>query len=119
MITADTRADSIRCPSEEGTDNRHYFAWNTSRYPTPSDFGRIVEKELEVQVIVNVKPWLLDTHPMLESAEQVQAFVRAPDDALGDSERASEGGSKKDWVWSSGFAAHALGRYFDYCESHL
>lgn len=101
---------------EQETDLRHYFQWNTERYPTPAEFGRIVEKELQVQVIVNVKPWLLETHPMLENAEAVGAFVRAPSDALGDWNRAGPRGSHKSWVWGSGFASHVLGRYFDFCE---
>ncbi|SCV71199.1 BQ2448_2787 [Microbotryum intermedium] len=99
---------------EEGTDLRHYFTWNKSRYPTPAEFGQVVEQELQVQVIVNVKPWLLETHPDIDSASKVGAFVRAPKDALGDSSRASAEGDKMDLVWSSGFAAHALGRYIDY-----
>ncbi|SGY50174.1 BQ5605_C001g00861 [Microbotryum silenes-dioicae] len=99
---------------EEGTDLRHYFAWNKSRYPNPAEFGRTVEQDLQVQVIVNVKPWLLETHPGIHSAAKVGAFVRAPKDALGDPSRASEEGDKRDLVWSSGFGAHALGRYLDY-----
>jgi hypothetical protein len=109
--------DDAGLSADEITDDRNYFSWNLSRYPSPSDFGHTVETELEVQVVVNMKPWLLETHPMLQSAEDVGAFVRAPGDALGDEERASKGGSQKDWVWSSGFAAHAPGRYFDYSES--
>lgn len=92
------------------TDDRIYFAWNTLRYPNPAEFGRIVETELEVQTIVNIKPWLLDVHPMLESAEKTGAFMRAAPDSMD----ASEGGSQRDLVWSSGFGAHAPGRYFDY-----
>lgn len=96
----------------EGTDNRHYFAWNRQRYPSPAEFGRIVEKELEVQVIVNVKPWLLEDHPMLQSAEEAGAFVRAAPDEVGGATRSSQ----KDWVWGAGFGSHELGCYIDYCE---
>lgn len=101
---------------EDRTQNRHYFEWNHKRYPSPSEFGRTVEQELQVQVIVNVKPWLLDDHQMLHSAEEARAFVRAPQDALGDPARASPNGSLKSWVWGSGFGSHVLGSYFDYCE---
>lgn len=67
-----------------------------------------------------MKPWLLDVHPMVESAESVRAFVRAPQDTLGDDERSTPGGSAKTLVWSSGFGAHKKGRYFDYvCPSAL
>ncbi|ORY92423.1 glycosyl hydrolases family 31-domain-containing protein [Leucosporidium creatinivorum] len=96
------------------TDNRHYFAWNRERYPDPRAFAHTVEKELQVQLIVNVKPWLLETHPMLESAEQAGAFVRAAEDARGDETRSSESGSQKDYVWGAGFGSHELGRYFDF-----
>lgn len=65
-------------------------------------------------MIVNVKPWLLETHPMLESGEEAGAFVRSAHDARDDEERSSKGGSAKSWVWSSGFGAHAKGRYFDF-----
>lgn len=101
---------------DETTDNRHYFAWNRQRYPDPRGFAHTVEKELQVQLIVNVKPWLLETHPMLESAEQAGAFVRAAEDARGDPTRSGEEGSQKDWVWVAGFGSHELGRYFDFCE---
>lgn len=67
-----------------------------------------------VTVIVNIKPWLLEVHPMLYSAEEVSAFIRSAEDAKGDGERESEGGSAKSWVWSSGFGAQARGRYFDF-----
>lgn len=103
------------CQDEE-TQNRHYFEWNTSRYPSPAEFGQTVEAELGIQVIVNVKPWLLNTHPMFKSAEDLGAFVRAPADALGDPLRASERGSHKSWVWGAGFGSHVQGSYFDYCE---
>ncbi|KAL8286348.1 hypothetical protein RQP46_004365 [Phenoliferia psychrophenolica] len=54
---------------DEITDDRNYFAWNRVRYPTPAVFGHTVETELEVRVIVNMKPWLLEAHPFIESAE--------------------------------------------------
>ncbi|KAI5476387.1 hypothetical protein MNV49_007765, partial [Pseudohyphozyma bogoriensis] len=103
------------CQAED-TDDRNYFSWNLSRYPTPAEFGRIVETDLEVQVIVNIKPWLLDVHPMVDSAEQVKAFVGAAeeDEVRGDRTRSTEGGSAKMLVWGSGFASHKLGRYFDF-----
>lgn len=99
---------------DEKTGDQNYFSWNKERYPGPTAFGRTVERELSVQVIVNVKPWLLEVHPFLRSAEDVQAFVCAPDDAFGDKERAGVDGSHKSWVWSSGFGAHKLGSYFDF-----
>ncbi|KAF7376546.1 Glycosyl hydrolases family 31-domain-containing protein [Mycena sanguinolenta] len=96
------------CQDEE-TGDRNYFVWNRSRYPSPADFGRIVEKELGVQLIVNVKPWLLAAHPRYHAALEQGAFVRpAPD--------AAEAGAKAatSWVWAAGWAAHNPGSYFDY-----
>lgn len=55
---------------------------------------------------------------MLKEAERTGAFVKAAantgnGEAEADVDTAQ---SQRDWVWSSGFAAHALGRYIDYCE---
>ncbi|KAJ7761077.1 glycosyl hydrolases family 31-domain-containing protein [Mycena metata] len=94
------------CQDEE-TGNRNYFVWNRERYPSPADFGRIVEKELGVQFIVNIKPWLLAAHPHYAKALERHAFVRpAPDE---------EGAvASTSWVWAAGFASHKPGSYFDY-----
>ncbi|KAF7357793.1 BZ3500-MvSof-1268-A1-R1-Chr3-1g06135 protein [Mycena venus] len=93
----------------EETGDRNYFVWNRSRYPSPADLGRIVEKELGVQLIVNIKPWLLAAHPRYNTALERRAFVRpAPD--------AAEAGAlaANSWVWAAGFASHKPGSYYDY-----
>ena len=105
---------SLTLPADELTGDRHYFSWNLSRYPSPAAFGHEVETTLDVRVIVNMKPWLLETHPLLSSAEAAGGFVRAAPDARRGGGTASEGGDARSWVWSSGFGAHKRGRYFDY-----
>ncbi|KAJ7782318.1 glycosyl hydrolases family 31-domain-containing protein [Mycena maculata] len=93
---------------DEGNGDRNYFVWNRARYPSPAGLGRIVETELGVQFIVNIKPWLLEGHPRFHDALAKGAFVRpAPD--------AEEGvTAAKSWVWACGFASHKPGAYFDY-----
>ncbi|KAK7005918.1 hypothetical protein R3P38DRAFT_3326385 [Favolaschia claudopus] len=90
----------------EKTGDRNYFVWNHLRYPSPADFGRIVEKELGVQFIVNMKPWFLATHPRYQQALDRGAFVRPAPDVGGK--------AAMSYVWSSGFATHKPGSYFDY-----
>ncbi|KAJ7495980.1 glycosyl hydrolases family 31-domain-containing protein [Mycena galericulata] len=93
---------------DEVTGDRNYFVWNRVRYPSPADLGRIVEKELGVQFIVNIKPWLLAAHPRFGDALAKGAFVRPAPDAEAGAQAATS------WVWASGFASHAPGSYFDY-----
>ncbi|TDL29099.1 hypothetical protein BD410DRAFT_3704 [Rickenella mellea] len=96
------------------TGDRNYFVWNTQRYPSPSRFGEIVEAEMGVKVIVNVKPWLLEEHPEYGELDGTKGFVRAAEDAKGDSERESKGGAAVSWLWSRGFGEHKKGSYLDY-----
>ncbi|KAK4051516.1 hypothetical protein OIO90_004730 [Microbotryomycetes sp. JL221] len=106
------------CQNEE-TDNRHYFAWNRARYPDPQALGRIIESELEVQTIVNIKPWLLLDHPFYPSAVEKHksspggVFVKCAADRQQE-EPLMRDGNQVDLVWTSGFAAHGPGSYFDY-----
>ncbi|KAJ7485732.1 glycosyl hydrolases family 31-domain-containing protein [Mycena latifolia] len=91
---------------DEGNGERNYFVWNRTRYPSPADLGRIVEKELGVQFIVNIKPWLLAGHPLYSDALAKGTFVCAAPDA--------KRGAAKSYVWAAGFASHKPGSYFDY-----
>ncbi|KAJ6489585.1 glycosyl hydrolases family 31-domain-containing protein [Mycena vitilis] len=94
---------------DEATGNRNYFEWNRARYPSPADFGRIVEKELGVQFITNIKPWFLAAHPRYAAALARGAYVRPALDA-----EAPEGAAAMSWVWAAGTASHEPGSYFDY-----
>ncbi|KAK4049956.1 hypothetical protein OIV83_003780 [Microbotryomycetes sp. JL201] len=106
------------CQNEK-TDNRHYFAWNRSRYPDPAALGRAIEADLEVQTIVNIKPWLLTDHPSYASALELHKrtpggiFVKCADDRTDE----MPDGAQVDLVWTSGFAAHGPGSYFDYSSN--
>ncbi|KAF7321974.1 Glycosyl hydrolases family 31-domain-containing protein [Mycena kentingensis (nom. inval.)] len=93
------------------TNDRNYFVWNRERYPDPAALGRIVEQEFGVQLIVNVKPWLLAQHPKYEDARARGAFIQpAPDaDPVSKAKNAA-----MSWVWAVGFASHKPGSYFDY-----
>ncbi|CAK5265429.1 unnamed protein product [Mycena citricolor] len=95
------------CQDEE-TGNRNYFVWNYSRYPTPAEMGRIVEKELGIQLIANTKPWLLKVHPRYEEALTKGAFIRPAPDAPAGAKAAMS------YCWSAGWNAHAPASYFDY-----
>ncbi|KAJ7267606.1 glycosyl hydrolases family 31-domain-containing protein [Mycena haematopus] len=97
---------------DEATGDRNYFVWNRSRYPSPADFGRIIEKELGVQLIVNMKPWLLAVHPRYNAALERGAFVRPAPDAAEAGATASTS-----WLWAVGWESHKPGSYFDY-SSH-
>ncbi|KAJ7217663.1 glycosyl hydrolases family 31-domain-containing protein, partial [Mycena pura] len=88
--------------------NRNYFVWNRSRYPSPADLGRLVEQELGVQCIINIKPWFLEMHPRYSDALARGAFVMPAPDATDDAKAAMS------WVWACGFADHKRGSYFDY-----
>ncbi|KAI5478030.1 hypothetical protein MNV49_005493 [Pseudohyphozyma bogoriensis] len=97
------------CQNDKSGD-RNYFAWNLSRYPKPYDFGTTIEGELHIQTMMNVKPWFLDAHPFMPAAAKANSFVRAAPDAT----LKSPEGAAKTWLWSSGFACHKLGSYFDF-----
>ncbi|KAJ7141312.1 glycosyl hydrolases family 31-domain-containing protein [Mycena epipterygia] len=106
--TASPSTASTSPPADECNGDRNYFVWNRARYPSPADLGRIVETELGVQFIVNIKPWLLEGHPCFSEALAQGTFVRpAPDAEAGDD-------AARSWVWACGFASHKPGAYFDY-----
>lgn len=70
----------------------------------------MIEEEHSVQSMMNVKPWFLNNHPFLEDASAANAFVLAAPDAT----LKSPSGAALTWLWSSGFACHKLGSYFDF-----
>lgn len=100
----------FRVTPDEKTDDRNYFVWNKSRYPTPAIFGHTIETELKVQVIVNMKPWLLSNHPFFSDALTSDAFIKSAPDIVS----MGKGDDASSWVWGAGFGSHKLGKYFDY-----
>ncbi|KAJ1304276.1 hypothetical protein OPQ81_005436 [Rhizoctonia solani] len=89
--------------------NRHYFVWNRQRYPNPRALGTILEQEMNLHVIVNIKPWLLDDHPLYEEALKGDSYVKAAADAPGPKISAA-----KSILWSNGLGEHMHGSYLDF-----
>ncbi|CUA68775.1 hypothetical protein RSOLAG22IIIB_03635 [Rhizoctonia solani] len=95
------------CQNPE-TDNRHYFVWNRQRYPDPRALGTALEQEMNIRIIVNIKPWLLDDHPLYEEALKGESYVRAAEDADSDI------GVAKSLLWSNAPGEHMYGSYLDF-----
>lgn len=100
------------------TGERHYFQWNLTRYPDSKKMGQMLEIDLKCQVIVNVKPWLLQSHPRYEEMAQRGVFVKAAVSTIGSEassayHRGSHGQSLTHH-WSSSMGQTALGSYFDF-----
>ena len=109
------------------TGERNYFTWDPTKYPDPAALGRRLEGDLHCTVIINVKPWLLETHAFYAAVANEAAFVRAAPDAR--SERAGEAPQDTDRCgayasqpartmhWSKGMGVTGKGSYFDF-SSH-
>ncbi|CAE6415464.1 unnamed protein product [Rhizoctonia solani] len=91
------------------TGNRHYFVWNRPRYPDPRALGAALEKEMNIRIIVNIKPWLLDDHPLYEEALKSNSYVKAAEDAPDPNV-----GAAKSILWSNGLGEHMYGSYLDF-----
>ncbi|KAF8685452.1 glycosyl hydrolase 31 family [Rhizoctonia solani] len=91
------------------TDNRHYFVWNRQRYPDPHALGTALEQEMNIRIIVNIKPWLLDDHPLYDEALKQDAYVRAAEDAPDPDIKVA-----KSLLWSNAPGEHMYGSYLDF-----
>ncbi|CEH11850.1 alpha-glucosidase [Ceraceosorus bombacis] len=104
--------------------DRNYFTWDRSKYPDPEAMGKELEQGQSCQLIINVKPWLLESHPWYDEAAREGAFVRAAPDA-----RPLEGGSAptdadrcgphhthpaRTLHWSVNMGDTGKGSYFDF-----
>jgi alpha-glucosidase len=99
------------CQDDE--DNRLYFVWNEKKYPNPALFAKTIEKDLQVAILINIKPWLLKIHPYFREADKQRSLVGA----ASDSDTVSDHGSSLTWLWSKGFGTHDLGSYFDFSST--
>ncbi|CAO1637203.1 unnamed protein product [Parajaminaea phylloscopi] len=99
---------------DEQTGERHYFHWNKHRYPSPAAMGKHLEQEQHCQVVINVKPWLLETHPQYADVASRGAFIRAAEDATDCADRCGSQGQCATWHWSSSMGQTLQGSYFDY-----
>ena len=53
---------------------RYVFNWNTDRFPAARAMATLFAKA-DVKLIANIKPVLLDDHPLYESAARLGLFV--------------------------------------------
>ncbi|KZT44248.1 hypothetical protein SISSUDRAFT_1057221 [Sistotremastrum suecicum HHB10207 ss-3] len=95
---------------DEVTGDRNFFMWNHRRYPSPEDLGHTLEEELNVKIIANIKPWLLESHPLFPKVDRMPALVLAAKDDT----QATEGGHARSMLWSNKLHEHALGSYIDF-----
>lgn len=59
-------------------DQRNVFTWNTSRFPdAASMFKNLASRG--IRCVVNVKPWLLVSHPMYETLAKQGGFIHDPE----------------------------------------
>ena len=98
---------------DASSGERNYFIWNRDKYPDPAALGQEMEKELQCQVIINVKPWLLDGHPWYARTASEGAFVGAAPDAADRGEH----GECKTIHWSSSMGQTARGSYIDFTSN--
>lgn len=96
------------------TENRHYFVWNRQRYPDPHALGTTLENEMNIRVIVNIKPWLLDDHPLYDEALGMRAYVHEAEDESSQSTNSAERLPAKSHLWSNGLGEHMPGSYLDF-----
>lgn len=106
------------------TGERNYFTWNSIKYPDPAALGFTLEKNLCCKVIINVKPWLLETHSSYGTTAERGAFVRAAPDSRSitkgerpaDPDRCGHFSSQpaRTMHWSKGMGETGKGSYFDY-----
>ncbi|UZJ56955.1 hypothetical protein CBS101457_006275 [Exobasidium rhododendri] len=108
------------------TKERNYFTWDSVKYPDPAALGKTLEQDLCCQVIINVKPWLLETHPSYSQSAARSAFVRAAPDAR-PSPKSKDGRARDEdrcgpysshpartMHWSKGMGVTGKGSYFDF-----
>ncbi|KAG8729445.1 hypothetical protein FRC12_020968 [Ceratobasidium sp. 428] len=92
------------------TDNRHYFVWNRQRYPHPRALGATLENDMGIRIIANIKPWLLDDHPLYDEALGMDVYVQA----VSDTNNAGQNKPAKSILWSGPPGAHMYGSYLDF-----
>ncbi len=57
---------------------RYVFNWNRDRFPDPAEFARCY-RDAGVRLCANIKPCLLDDHPLLEEARDKGLLICDPD----------------------------------------
>jgi alpha-glucosidase len=64
---------------------------------------------MNIRIIVNIKPWLLDDHPLYDEALKEDAYVRAAEDAPDPNTNVA-----KSLLWSNAPGEHMYGSYLDF-----
>lgn len=59
-------------------NQRCVFNWNTDKFPDPAEFIRVF-KENGIEIIPNIKPAFLVTHPMYKMLAGRKLFIKNPD----------------------------------------
>ncbi|MBQ3904945.1 MAG: hypothetical protein II744_08200, partial [Eubacterium sp.] len=59
-------------------NQRCVFNWNYEKFPDPAEFIRVF-RENEIEIIPNIKPSFLVTHPMYKELKEKGLFVKQPD----------------------------------------
>ena len=76
-----------------------FFHWNTDKFPNPNEFFKNM-KTMGIDLIPNIKPGILLSHPLMKEFEKEDVFVKTAN-----TETYYEG------PWWGG-----LGRYFDFTK---
>lgn len=64
---------------------------------------------MNVRLIVNIKPWLLDDHPLYDEALKGNAYVQAAPDVSN-----GKAAPAKSILWSNAPGEHMYGSYLDF-----
>ena len=59
-------------------NQRCVFNWNTEKFPNPEEFVRVF-KENGIEIIPNIKPAFLQSHPMYKDLKEKGLFIKNPD----------------------------------------
>ena len=59
-------------------DQRCVFHWNTDKFPNPKEFIEVFKKN-GIEIIPNIKPMLLVTHPLYNELAEKGYFIKNPD----------------------------------------
>lgn len=59
-------------------DRRYVFNWNYDKFPNPKEFIKEFA-DRDIQIIPNIKPAFLDSHPLYNEIAQKGYFVKNPD----------------------------------------
>ncbi|KAJ3387862.1 hypothetical protein HDU92_001750 [Lobulomyces angularis] len=79
---------------------RNVFTWNHDRFSDPKKFF----SELNLKVVANIKPWLLDCHPDYGTVKTRRGFLMKEDNVENSTTR----------LWSAGEGATGKGSYLDF-----